>query len=265
MSAKSSRTTGPELALPRGPNGVPLLDLHVHVEEGLSLHRALQLAQERGVRFGIVEHGGHGQPIADDEALTRYVQSLQAHPVFKGIQAEGLDWMECFTEPCIASLDFVLSDALTLPEKDGRRVRIWEPQVTVDDKQDFMERYVDFNVQVISSEPINVLGNPTFLPDCIVGEYDALWTPRRMRRVIEAALKHGVAIELNARYRIPSVAFVRMAKEAGVRFSFGSNEHGEKVGILDHCLAMTRECALTPEDIFVPVPSRRRRPFPKPG
>jgi len=261
---RSSGITDPAQDLARGPNGVPLLDLHVHVEEGLSLERALQLARERGVRFGVVEHGGHGQPIADDEALTHYVESLQAHPVFKGIQAEGLDWMECFTEQGIAKLDFVLSDALTLPEKDGRRVRIWQPQVTVDDKQDWMERYVDFNVQVISSEPIDILGNPTFLPDRIVGEYDVLWTPRRMRRVIEAALKHSVAIEINARYRIPSVTFIRMAKEAGVRFSFGSNEHGEKVGILDHCLAMTTECALTPQDIFVPVPSRRRRPFPKP-
>jgi hypothetical protein len=261
MSTSSSHTTGTGRALPQGPNGVPLLDLHVHVEEGLSLPRALQLSRERGVRFGIVEHGGYGQPIADDEALTRYVQSLQPHPVFKGIQAEGLDWMECFTEPCFAQLDFVLSDALTFPEKDGRRVRIWEPQVTVDDEQDWMERYVDFNVQVISSEPIDILGNPTFLPNCIAGEYDALWTPRRMRRVIEAAARHGVAIELNSRYRIPSAAFVRMAKEAGVRFSFGSNEHGEKVGLLDHCLAMVRECALTPEDIFVPLPSRRRRPL----
>ena len=261
MSTKSSRTAGTGPALPRGPNGVPLLDLHVHIEEGLSLPRALELARERGVRFGIVEHGGHGQPIAGDETLTRYVESLQPHPVFKGIQAEGLDWMECFTEAAHCPTRLCALGCAHLPGK-GRAAGSYLGTPGHGGRQaGLYGALCRFQRPGDRSEPIDILGNPTFLPGCIVGEYDALWTPGRMRRVIEAAAKHGVAIELNSRYCIPSAAFVRMAKEAGVRFSFGSNEHGEKVGILDHCLAMVRECALTPEDIFVPLPSRRRRPL----
>ena len=103
-----------------------------------------------------------------------------------------------------------------------------------------MDRYVDFNVQVMAREPIDILANPTFLPICIEDQYDALWTPARMSQVIETAVRYGVAIEINARYRIPSLTFLRMAKEAGVRFSFGSNHHGEDIGRMGYCLEMAR-------------------------
>jgi len=235
--------------------GFPLVDLHAHLEDEISLERALQIARARGVTLGVVEHGGRGQAIRDDKTLDSYVESLEGSPVYKGMQAEGLDWPACFTVEAVARLDFVLSDALTFPEKDGTRVRIWEPHVRIDDAQDFMERYVDFNVQVMAREPIDILGNPTFLPICIEEQYDALWTPARMGKVIGAAARYGVAIEINARYRIPSLAFLRLAKDAGLRFSFGSNHHGEDIGRLEYCLDVARELGLTAQDIFTPQPA----------
>jgi len=230
----------------------PLVDLHAHLEGDLSLERAVQLAQERDVKLGIVEHGGRGQEIGDDDALMRYVESLEAYPVHKGMQAEGLDWMVCFSKEAISRLDYILSDALTFPEKGGRLVQLWQPQVRIENAQDFMDRYVDFNVLVITSEPIDILANPTFLPACIADRYDELWPRERMEKVIEAAIQHDVAIEINSRYNIPSAAFVRMARVAGVRFSFGSNQHGEDVGKLEYCLRMAKECELTRQDMFVP-------------
>ena len=229
----------------------PLMDLHVHLEE-MSLERALQLSQERGVTFGVVEHGGPGRTVGDDDALRRYVRSLDAHPVCKGLQAEGLDWMTCFSKEALPLLDYVLSDALTFPEKDGRAVHLWRPEeVEIADKQDFMDRYVEFNVRVMSGG-IHIMASPTFLPDCLVEEYEALWTEERMTKIIDAAVQHGVAIEISARYDIPSAAFIRMAKQANARFSFGTNSHGDEAGKLDYCLRMAQECGLTREDMFLP-------------
>ena len=57
------------------------------------------------MRLGVVEHGGRGQAIHDDETLARYVESLAAYPVYKGMQAEGLDWAECFTDAARARRD----------------------------------------------------------------------------------------------------------------------------------------------------------------
>lgn len=243
----------------------PLVDYHVHLDDVVTLEKALQLSKERGVKFGIVEHAGTKENkypglLSTDEDLKRYIDMLEGKPVLKGIQAEGLDWMNCFSKALVAQLDYVLSDALTFPEKNGKRVELWHLGVKVDDKQDFMERYTDFNVQVIALEPLDIIANPTFLPECIAREYDTLWTPKRMKKIIDAGVKHNVAIEINSRYRLPSLIFLKMAKDAGAKFSFGSNIHGLDVGKLDYCLEAAKELELKRKDIFTPAP-RGRKPI----
>ena len=46
----------------------------------------------------------------------------------------------------------------------------------VDDKDEFMDRYTDFNVKVMAIEPIDIMANPTFLPDCLKDDFDKLST-----------------------------------------------------------------------------------------
>lgn len=251
--------------MPAGSNALdfPLVDYHVHLDSVVTLEKAVALSKERGVKFGIVEHAGSKENkyaglLSTDEDLKRYIAMLEGKPVYKGIQAEGLDWMHCFSKETVAQLDYVLSDALTFPEKDGRRVELWRPWVKVDDKQDFMDRYTEFNVQVMAQEPIDILANPTFLPGCIAGDYDALWTPERMKKIIDAAVKYGVAIEINSRYRLPSLSFLKMARQAGARFSFGSNIHGLDVGKRDYCLEMAQELGLNRRHIFTPAPAGKK-------
>jgi len=231
----------------------PLVDFHVHVGEGLSPEGAVALSQQRRVKFGLVAHAGRGREIGDDGALNRYVEDLEKYPVYKGIQAEGADWMACFSQAAVARLDYVLSDAMTFPDAGGRQAHLWQPEeVEIVDKQDFMDRYVAFNVTVLSEWALDIMASPTFLPACIVDEYDALWTGERMDRVIEAAAQHNVALEIGARYRIPSAAFIKRARQAGVGFSFGTNSHGEEAGRLDYCLEMVRACGLKRKNMFVP-------------
>ncbi len=250
-------------ARPVADASIPLVDYHVHLEGVVTLEKALQLSKERGVRFGIVEHAGtkanrYPGLLSTDEDLKRYIAKLEGKPVLKGIQAEGLDWMTCFSKEVVAQLDYVLSDALTFPEKDGRRVELWLPSVTIEDKQDFMDRYTEFNVQVMAREPLDIFANPTFLPDCIAKEYDVLWTPSRMKKIIEAAVQYKVAIEINSRYRLPSLSFLKLARKAGAKFSFGSNIHGLDVGKLDYCLEAAKELGLRPKDVFTPAPRGKK-------
>ena len=67
----------------------PLIDLHVHIEDDMTLTRVLQLADARGVRVGVVEHAGSEQTIANDDDMKHYIERLALQPVYKGIQAEG--------------------------------------------------------------------------------------------------------------------------------------------------------------------------------
>jgi histidinol phosphatase-like PHP family hydrolase len=71
--------------------------------------------------------------------------------------------------------------------------------------------------------------------------------------VIEAAVKNDIAIEINARYKIPSATFIKRAKAAGVKFSMGTNNVDNQLGTLDYAIEMIEECGLKPDDFFKPV------------
>jgi len=75
-----------------------------------------------------------------------------------------------------------------------------------------------------------------------------------MQAVIAAAKRNDVAIEINNRFHVPSPAFIRAAKKAGVKFSFGTNNADANLGRMEYALEMVRQCGLTGQDIFVPKP-----------
>jgi histidinol phosphatase-like PHP family hydrolase len=107
---------------------------------------------------------------------------------------------------------------------------------------------------ILEKEPIDVYANPTYLPEVIAKDHDKLWTPARMKRVVAALARSGVALEINDTLRLPRPALIKMAREAGVKFTFGGDNAGRKLGRLDYGLRMVRECALTPDDLWAPRP-----------
>jgi len=130
------------------------------------------------------------------------------------------------------------------------------------DVQAFMELLVSRTLGILETEPIDVYVNPTFLPAAIAARYDELWTEERMARVIEAAVSHGVAIEINARYKLPSERFLRLAKTKGAKFTFGTNNAGASdLGDWSYPLEIQKKLELRWQDMFVPghQPSRAQR------
>jgi histidinol phosphatase-like PHP family hydrolase len=150
----------------------------------------------------------------------------------------------------------VFTDAMTFTDDNGKRMRIWikEEVGEIKDKERFIEMYVNRILAVLNHEPIDIYVNPTVLPDVISAEYDQLWTPERMQNVIDAAKRNDVAIEINNRYRVPRSAFIKAAKRAGVKFSFGTNNGDRNLGRMEYCVEMVKECGLAWDDIFVPKP-----------
>jgi len=125
-----------------------------------------------------------------------------------------------------------------------------------------MDLLVSKIVGILATEPIDIYVNPTFLPAAIAPKYDALWTETRMTRVIDAAVKTRVAIEINARYKLPSEAFLRLAKAKGAKFTFGTNNGGANdLGDWSYPLEMQQKLDLKWQDMFVPghQPSRARQ------
>ena len=117
-----------------------------------------------------------------------------------------------------------------------------------------MDRLVATIVGIFENEPIDIYVNPTYLPPVIAPQYDALWTPQRVQRVIAAAAKNGIAIEISNTHRLPKPDFIRAAKEAGVKFTFGTNNAGPELRRLEYCAEMVDQCDLTWRDMWTPKP-----------
>jgi hypothetical protein len=239
--------------------GFPLVDFHVHLKGELTIEEAVALSRRTGIRYGVAANCGLKFPITDDSGAAEFVEGLKGQPVFIGMQAEGREWPRLFSKETIARFDYVFTDAMTIVDHRGRRARLWiKGEVDIPDKQAFMELLVRTIVGILDDEPIDIYVNPTYLPDVLAAEYDQLWTPARVAKVIDAAVRNGVAIEISNRLRLPKQALIKQAKQAGVKFTFGANNGDRNLGRLEYGLEMIAECSLTPQDFWMPKPDGQK-------
>ena len=233
--------------------GYDIVDYHAHLKGGLTMEQLLEHSKKTGIRYGVAFNAGIGFPITDDSTLVATLEQYRDYPVYLAMQAEGREWVDIFSKDKIALFDYVFTDAMTWTDKKGRRMRLWmKDEVFIDDKQDFMDQLVNQIVTIMENEPIDIYVNSTYLPEEIQPEYDALWTPERMDKVINAAIANDVAIEINSRFKIPSATFIKRAKKAGAKFSMGTNNGGNELGYLEYSIQMLEECGLEPDDFFKP-------------
>lgn len=124
-----------------------------------------------------------------------------------------------------------------------------------------MDCIVDQTVKILTNEPADIFANPTYIPDDMNPDYARYWTDERVERVLDVLEKYDIALEINARYRIPSFEIIRKAKERGIKFTFGTNNVGASFGRLEYCVDAIEQCGLTPDDLWFPSMSvRRTRP-----
>ncbi len=241
--------------------GFPLIDFHGHLKGGLTMDQACRHARDNGYNYGIAANCGLKFPVTDDSTLNAYLNGISQEPVFKVMQCEGREWVTLFSPEAVARFDYIFTDAMTWTDHKGRRMRLWIPEETfVENDQQFMNMLVSKIESIIGKEPVDIYVNPTFLPPSLMPRYDELWTPERMDRVIKVLKDNDVALEINARYRIPNIAFIKRAKAAGVKFSFGTNNTSNNdLGRLEYCLKAIKEAGITAEDVFLPRSAKDKK------
>jgi hypothetical protein len=231
----------------------PLIDFHVHLKGGLTIAQACENSMKLGINYGIAPNCGLKFPVTNDQSLYAYMDTVKLQPIFRGMQAEGREWVTLFSPEAIAKFDYVFTDGMTWTDHKGRRMRLWMPnEVFVDDEQQFMDELIGKIESVVSQEPIDIHVNPTYLPASISARYDELWTDARIDRFVKVLADNHVALEINSRFKLPSEKILRKAKEAGVKFTFGTNNSGPDLGWLDYSLEMKEKLGLTYKDMFMP-------------
>ncbi|MGB0578893.1 MAG: family 16 glycoside hydrolase [Limisphaerales bacterium] len=211
---------------------LPTPDFHVHLGNGLTAERLMRHARRFGFTYGIALTGDATMKPGD----------LDLPPeTYLGLQAEGRGWTKKFSESARKRFDYIFTDDMAWANGAGK----------VADQDKFMDELVSRMVKIVKDEPIDFFANATYLPKAL--DYDALWTDQRMGKVIKALVANEVAVEINAKRKIPSARFIKQAKAAGVKFTFGTDNSGAKdLGRLDYCLQMAAECKLKRADFWFP-------------
>ena len=245
----------------------PVIDYHVHLKGGLTKEMAHALSMNYGINYGVAPNageGGVGRMLADDKEVYEYFEEVKPLPFLCGVQGEGRKWTVTFSQEALGIFDYLFTDAMTIMDHKNRNSRIYRAEEVHYDgvsKDEYMEQIVDQTVKILTNEPADIFANPTYIPEDVQADYDKYWTNERINRVLDVMQEHNIALEINPRYKIPSMKIIQMAKDRGMKFVFGTNNVDANFGKLEYCIEAIEQCGITTKDLWFPSMSiRNERP-----
>jgi histidinol phosphatase-like PHP family hydrolase len=183
------------------------VDMHLHTSKSDgrdSLHNIVEAAEAKGLDLiAITDHGpGHGSGITERQAVETKMEAGLLQPnyhvkILAGIEAEILPTGEVLLDTR-EGLDIVLASYHGAPS---------------------VEVYYRAVLKAVTDPKVDVLAHHAwimgrFIP---VTKYDDV--------LVELMAAHGVAIEINSKHALPSWDFLQKCKQAGVKYTIGSDAH----------------------------------------
>ena len=230
----------------------PIIDYHVHTGRALTIDSLYRRSFNDGFEYGVAVNCGVGFGVSTDKQAKEYFSANQNSPFFIAMQAEGREWVEMFSKETFDMFDYVFTDALTFHDHKGRRTQLWSNNTVIMDipEQEYMDMIMDRTLKVLNEEPIDIWVNPTLLSNAMMEDYDKFWTDNRVAQIVKALKDNNIALEINARYKLPSARIIKAAKAAGVKLALGTNNG--TLDRLEYSLRMVEECGLTIDDMWFP-------------
>ncbi len=232
----------------------PMMDLHVHRSEDLTIEDIVAKSQQLNMKIGIMENIAPWG-ITNDAQLKEYIDAIKLYPVYIGLQPMSPGWSKNLSPELIAQADYIAMDPQIVTKGNGygETIMLWEYNAYIDDADEFMKRNMQHYMDILTgSEPLDIFACPLFLPCCIQRKYNILWTKKRLQQIVDAACSRNIAMEINDTVQVPHEDFILMAKKAGLKFVFGSDSRNHTVGRLDYCKRIAQKCNLTEKDFFIP-------------
>jgi putative hydrolase len=183
------------------------VDMHTHTSRSDgrdSLHNIVEAAEAKGLDLiAITDHGpGHGSGITEQQArgTKREIELLQPNyrvRALAGIEAEILPTWEFFLENR-NELDIVLASFHGAPSE---------------------EVYYRAVLRAVTDPKVDVLAHHAWITGGFapITKYDD--------ELIALMATHGVAIEINSKHALPSWDFLQKCRDAGVKYTIGSDAH----------------------------------------
>jgi hypothetical protein len=218
-----------------GRHNVPMVDYHVFLRDGMTLDGALRKSRRDGIQYGMTATTA---TLKSDNDAERWLRPLRGKPVFFALSTGDDQWTRSLSQKTALQFDTILADGRLLNEKGG--------EASMDD-------LIDRTVRLFDTQPIDMYAYPTHLPESLKASAGELWTEARMSKLIDSLVRNKVAIELNSVERLPSRAFIQLAKDAGCKFGFGTgNATAAELKRCEFGLQMVEDCKLDWQNFFAP-------------
>lgn len=231
-------------------NHFAFIDYSIPTGIPFNIDSALAAFYNTGINIGLVMEAETLQPGREAQALADHVRSYGKLPVFLGISKSGTTSLEHIPVQTLATFDYVIGDLTRFENNAGQNVDIIK-EMNIDEADMFMDDYVKAITTALDKGDLDIWSMATILPRSLSGDYDKLWTAARMTKVIEAAKRNGVAIEVNNSKRVPSITFLKHAKEKGCLFTTGGLYKEHKISQPDYFYEVIDQCKLDYRDIYI--------------
>lgn len=83
------------------------------------------------------------------------------------------------------------------------------------------EAYLDALEATLKNPDVNIWGHPTLF----VKKQGFQLSPAEIAGMIETCVRYGIIIEINVKYDLPDLEFLKIACKEGAKFVFGSDSH----------------------------------------
>lgn len=210
----------------------------------------MQAFYKTGINLGLVIDANNLEQGKENEMVTSHLKKYEQLPVFLGVFRNNLKALDGVPQSTLSKFDYVIGDITHFKNSKGELVDILKNE-DIGNEDVFMNEYVKAIIEGLDKGGLDIWATPSLLPESLVGNYDKLWTPERMRKVIAAAKRNNVAIEVYSPKRVPSIAFLKIAKENGCLFTTGGLFQDNKMSEPTYFYEVIDQCKLDYKDIFI--------------
>lgn len=228
-----------------------IADLHTHTtysDGRLSPREVLQIASDKGYLVGLADHCGPGNFQLDSGArFNKYLLAIEKLPAYRAVE------LDLGREIPVSRQELQRCHYLIGGVHSVGRVDFFDKTVTRADLGHLLQEMLGIIEAKSRDYCFDILAHPGLLPCNFREQKEAITNDWRVK-LVELALRCNLAIELSSRWLVPDLKLAAMAKEAGLKFSLGSDGHGpDKMCRLDYSLELAGKLELTDRDLFWPL------------
>ncbi len=243
-----------------------LCDLHTHTDMSdatYGIDTLVEVETNLGQTVGVSDHM-FCCGMYTVRQVYAYLETLKRYPVYRGYEM-NMEHNIVLPEDAEMAFDYVIAAVHSLPDCHGGFIPLsayfhqragytaqYEKNYAPDLCRQYLAHVIRLMEKAFGTQRVDILGHADVLPPCSE-LYGTKFLTDWENAVISLCKRYGIALEISGMWRAPDMDMLRRAKEAGLRFSVGSDCHRvAEIGVLDYPKLAIETLGIEQDDLFRP-------------